>query len=242
MKKSIKGRLAFLAMVAGTMLSGSMTASAFSKETQPGAGTEPEVQIQAEEVAQEIVQPQSGASPFSIPGNGEILDDKTEDASKQFLTVQTKNGNTFFLVLDRSSNTENAYLLSMVDEGDLAGFLEGPEEEEGPEECICKEKCFVGAVDTACPLCVADLSVCVGKEKEPEKPQEAQEAQPQENTGGMEAKGLLALGLVAVCGAGAYYYFHTIKPRKEEDDESEDLEFDGPYSEEEEQEGQQEEE
>ena len=48
---------------------------------------------------------------FSVPGNGSLADDKSGDSTKEFLTVQTKNGNTFFLVLDRSSNKENVYML-----------------------------------------------------------------------------------------------------------------------------------
>ena len=53
-------------------------------------------------------------TPFSIPGNGEILDDITDDHTKDFLTVTTANGNTFFLVIDRSQNTENVYMLSLI--------------------------------------------------------------------------------------------------------------------------------
>ena len=63
-------------------------------------------------------------TPFSVPGNGEILDDITDDPTKDFLTVTTANGNTFFLVIDRSQNTENVYMLSMIDELDLQDFIE----------------------------------------------------------------------------------------------------------------------
>lgn len=73
---------------------------------------------------------------FSIPGNGEVLDDKTDDGTKEFLTIQTKNGNTFFLVLDRSSNTENVYMLSMIDENDLAEFMDETQTEETPQVVI----------------------------------------------------------------------------------------------------------
>ena len=63
-------------------------------------------------------------TPFSVPGNGEILDDITDDPTKDFLTVTTANGNTFFLVIDRSQNTENVYMLSMIDELDLQDHAE----------------------------------------------------------------------------------------------------------------------
>ncbi len=33
-----------------------------------------------------------------------------------------------------------------------------------PENCVCKEKCFIGRVNGACPLCKNDLAKCVGQE------------------------------------------------------------------------------
>ena len=43
--------------------------------------------------------------------------------TKQFLTIQTKKGNTFYMVIDRSSTSENVYMMSLVDENDLAELL-----------------------------------------------------------------------------------------------------------------------
>ena len=62
------------------------------------------------------------------------MDDKENDSSKQFLTVQTKNGNTFYMVIDRSGTSENVYMMSLVDEQDLAEFLDENEETEKKEE------------------------------------------------------------------------------------------------------------
>lgn len=60
--------------------------------------------------------------PFTIAGNGEVKDDIVDDPSKEFFTVKTKGGNTFFLVIDRARNSENVYMLSMIDEYDLQEF------------------------------------------------------------------------------------------------------------------------
>ena len=57
-------------------------------------------------------------------------------ATKEFLTVQTKNGNTFFLVLDRSSNKENVYMLSMIDEDDLAEFVTETKKQETEQPTV----------------------------------------------------------------------------------------------------------
>lgn len=71
--------------------------------------------------------------PFTIAGNGEVEDNIVDDPSKEFFTVKTKGGNTFFLVIDRARNSENVYMLSMIDEYDLQEFL-GDEERNGKQE------------------------------------------------------------------------------------------------------------
>ena len=107
----------------GIVCSAGVTAFAYTGEGTPTEqGTEAPTPIPEQTPAPQEGQTEEG-TPFSVPGNGQILDDKNNDSTKQFLTVQTKNGNTFFLVLDRSSSTENVYMLSMVDENDLAEFV-----------------------------------------------------------------------------------------------------------------------
>ena len=136
-----------LAVAGGIFSSTATTAFAYVPDPQQTeAATEPisenegtvipeqEAAGQTEGTPQE--ETQGGETPFSIPGNGEVLDDKTGDGTKEFLMIQTKNGNTFFLVLDRSSNTENVYMLSMVDENDLAEFLDETKTEEVPQVVI----------------------------------------------------------------------------------------------------------
>ena len=56
---------------------------------------------------------------FTTPGNGEVKDDITDDSTKEFLTVTTKNNNTFYIVIDRSATSQNVYMLSQIDENDL---------------------------------------------------------------------------------------------------------------------------
>ena len=51
--------------------------------------------------------------PFTIAGNGEVEDNMMDDPSKEFFTVKTKGGNTFFLVIDRARNSENVYMNAM---------------------------------------------------------------------------------------------------------------------------------
>ncbi len=152
MKDKIKKYLMVITMVVGMMFSAAMPAFAYTGSagqteadtTNVGTATgnssvengDPEDAPIAEEPSdteepeEEESQGRVQGTPFSVPGNGQLVDDMADDESKQFLTVQTKNGNTFFMVLDRSNNTENVYMLSMIDENDLAEFI-GETKEEG---------------------------------------------------------------------------------------------------------------
>ena len=68
--------------------------------------------------------------PFTQPGNGHVEDGT---GSKEFYTVQTHNGNTFYIVIDKDRMDDNAYLLSQVDERDLMEFVEEEPVEETPQ-------------------------------------------------------------------------------------------------------------
>ncbi len=142
-----------------------------------------------------------------MPGNGQLVDDMADDESKQFLTVQTKNGNTFFMVLDRSNNTENVYMLSMIDENDLAEFIGETKEDPKQEQ----------------------PSVIIPETEKPSVPEEPEmETEPKEKEGGTNTGALLAVIVLLAGGIGGYYYFKVVKPRQDEDEEdNEDLEFYG---------------
>ena len=107
-----------MAMLTATMLIGSVSATAFAQANENAE--QPETTQVVEE--QPAEQPATEETPFSTPGNGQLVDDKGNDSSKQFLTVQTKNGNTFYMVIDRAGSSENVYMMSLVDENDLAEF------------------------------------------------------------------------------------------------------------------------
>ena len=87
------------------------------------AYVEPEVKEEPVQVIEEEEPTEEEKIPFTIAGNGEVEDNITDDSSKEFFTVKTKGGNTFFLVIDRARNSENVYMLSMIDEYDLQEFL-----------------------------------------------------------------------------------------------------------------------
>lgn len=201
--KKLKKWLALFVMAAGMVSAVPVTAFAFTDEAaQTEAAAETEAPVVVEETEST---PETEATPFSVPGNGELLDDKTDDDTKQFLTIQTKNGNTFFLILDRSSNTENVYMLSMIDENDLAEFIE--------------ETAAVTEQETETPQVVIPETEERQEETEPE-------TEPEEQPEGRNAGALLAVALLLAGGIGGFYYLKVVKPKKaEEDADDEDLEF-----------------
>ena len=72
---------------------------------------------------------------FTPEGNLSLIDDLPETGGKQFLTVETKGGNYFYIIIDRAADSENVYFLNEVDEADLLALMDEPEEEAGqPDE------------------------------------------------------------------------------------------------------------
>lgn len=172
-----------------------------------------EVEEEPVQVIEEAEPTEEEKIPFTIAGNGEVEDNIVDDPSKEFFTVKTKGGNTFFLVIDRARNSENVYMLSMIDEYDLQEFLDdeernGKQEEETPAVVLPETK----------PEPTPDVEI--------DEPKEDSSGGKEDSSGGMN-KILLLVFVAALGGAGAFFYFYIYKPKpKEETPQSENLETD----------------
>ena len=109
---------------------------------------------------------------FSDEGNlvtRDLLYD--EHTNKQFITVQTSGGNTFYIVIDYDKPVDEdgeqyeTYFFSIVDEADLLAAMEAAGME--VPACACTDKCMAGAINTDCPVCATNMTECVGVEPEP---------------------------------------------------------------------------
>ena len=134
------------------------------------------------------------AVPLTPEGNLTIVDDlegaQTED--KQFITVKTKAGNTFYLIIDRAGKENNVYFLNLVDEADLRALME----EDGTLEPLPGE----GAVPTI-------------PEPEPEPtPEPETEAEEPVSEKGMNPVPILIV-LLVILGGGGLWYFKLRKPK-----------------------------
>ena len=110
-----------------------------------------------------VVEEPQEAEPLTPEGNATLVDDF--GGNKQLITVTTKVGNYFYILIDRDDEGENTvHFLNQVDDADLSALLEDGEiTEETPTVCTCTEKCEAGAVNINCPVCSADRSQCAGK-------------------------------------------------------------------------------
>ena len=156
-----------------------------------------------------------------------------EHTNKQFITVQTSGGNTFYIVIDYDKPVDEegeqyeTYFFSVVDEADLLAAAEAAGVEQAV--CSCSEKCEVGAVNTECAVCSVNMGKCVGAAPEPVETEEPAE---EPETGGSMGTLLLILAVAGI-GGGAAFYFKVIRPKQQqaaepEEDYGEDYEDDGP--------------
>lgn len=215
------------------MLTGfSVPAFAYADDTEQNLpvteATQPEEMPDAEPENPPVI---TTEEPIDGEGNAytrDLLYDKA--TNKQFITIQTKAGNTFYVVIDYDApvNDEEeqyqTYFLNMVDESDLLALMD----EKAVAElttCTCETKCEAGAVNMDCPVCKTNMSECVGAVPEPETPVNNEGEQPEEpekpekkSNVGM----LIGVVVIAVLGGAAYYYFKFVKGKKQKD---EDLDF-----------------
>ena len=132
--------------------------------------------------------------PLTPEGNLTIVDDLegSQAEDKQFITVKTKAGNTFYLIIDRAGKENNVYFLNLVDEADLRALME----EDGTLEPLPGE----GAVPTV-------------PEPEPEPtPEPETEVEEPVSEKGMNPVPII-LVLLVILGGGGLWYFKLRKPK-----------------------------
>ena len=218
-------------LCAALMLTGGFSVTAFAQTPEGEDATDDSGVIYEEPQKEE---------PLTPDGNATLVDDF--GGNKQLITVTTKNGNYFYILIDRDDEGENTvHFLNQVDDADLFALLEDGESTEAqtPAVCTCTEKCETGKINTSCPVCSTNMTACSGKEAEPETEETTEQPEETSNTGGLFVFLIVAL----LGGGGALYYFKFMKPKQSvkgstdlEDFDLEDYDEDEPEAGSEEQE------
>ena len=224
MKKSKLFRTLTLA-VAAALCMATTTVTAYAGGADPDPVPLPETTEAPAEVPEETEEPTTGGmEPEGVPvtpqGNATLVDDFFGD--KQLITVTTKAGNYFYILIDRANEDKETavHFLNQVDDADLQALLE--DGKAAPETCTCTTKCAAGAVNTNCPVCKTNMTECTGPEPEPQEPEE-------DEAKGSGMGGLVVFLVVALIGGGAALYFFKFKKPKADTkggDELDEFDFD----------------
>ena len=194
---------ALLTLCAALVLMGGFSVTAYAQT--------PEGQDDATDDSGVVYEEPEKEEPLTPDGNATLVDDF--GGNKQLITVTTKNGNYFYILIDRDDKGENTvHFLNQVDEADLMALMEdGNTATEPPTVCNCTEKCDAGTVNVSCPVGKDNMTACSGKEAEPETEEPAEQPEKKNNTGGL----LVFLIVALLGGGGAAYYFKVMKPKQD---------------------------
>ena len=212
------------ALVLSVALCAGMAAPAFAYDGEPVEEVEQPVLTAAteEEEAVTVTDEETGA--LTPEGNLTLVDDYHTDYSdgsgQQFITLVSKSGATFYLVIDRNAKgQQTVHFMNLVDEADLLSLMEDEDAEAYTAE---KEAAAQAAQERK------------QAEEDAKKAAEEAEASGSEQTGGNKvtkyaATFLGVLALVGLVAGGGIYTFMKQKQKKQAEKEA--LDPDANYTE-----------
>ena len=214
----------FGALLLSAVLCIGMAAPAFAFEGEAAPVEQPVLPEVVEEDVVTITDETSGA--LTPEGNLTLVDDYHTDYSdgsgQQFITLVSKSGNTFYLVIDRNSKgAQTVHFMNLVDEADLLALME---EEDADAYTAEKEAVAVAQAEQD------RLKAEEEAKKAAEEAAASGEKQPKENKVTKIASGFLGVVvLIALAAGGIFYAFAKQKQKKQAEKEA--LDPDANYTE-----------
>ena len=210
------------ALLVSAALCAGMAAPAFAYGGEPVEEAEQPVltSTTAEEDAVTVTDEESGA--LTPEGNLTLVDDYhtnySDGSGQQFITLVSKSGNTFYLVIDRNAKgQQTVHFMNLVDEADLLALME---EEEADAYTAEKEA-----------AAQAEQDRLKAEEEAKKAAEEAATAEPpKENKITKYAGAFLGVvALIALAAGGGFYFYRQQMQKKMAEKEA--LDPDADYTE-----------
>ena len=210
----------FGALLLSAVLCIGMAAPAFAYEGDTAPVEEPVLpEVVEEEDAVTITDEETGA--LTPEGNLSLVDDYhtsySDGSGQQFITLVSKSGATFYLVIDRNAKgQQTVHFMNLVDEADLLTLMEEEDADAYTAEREAAEQDKLKAEEEAKKA--AEEAAASGTE------------QPKENKVTKIASGFLGVVvLIALAAGGGFYAFTKQKQKKQAEKEA--LDPDANYTE-----------
>ena len=206
------------ALLVSAALCAGMAAPAFAFEGEAAPVEQPVLPEVVEEDFVTVTDETSGA--LTPEGNLTLVDDYytnySDGSGQQFITLVSKSGNTFYLVIDRNAKgQQTVHFMNLVDEADLLALME---EEDADAYTAEKEAAAKAEQDK--------LKAEEEAKKAAEEAEKAADA-PKENKVTKYAAGFLGVvALIALVAGGGAYFFIQQKNKKQAEKEAIDPDAD----------------
>ena len=215
----------FGALLLSAVLCIGMAAPAFAYEGDTTPVEQPVLPEVVEEDTVTITDEESGA--LTPEGNLTLVDDYytnySDGSGQQFITLVSKSGATFYLVIDRNSKgAQTVHFMNLVDEADLLALME-----EDAADAYTAEK--EAAAKAEQDKLKAEEEAKKAEEEAKKAAEEAEKAAnaPKENKVTKYAAAFLGvIALIALAAGGGFYFFIQQKNKKQAEKEAIDPDAD----------------
>ena len=209
------------ALLVSAALCAGMAAPAFAFEGEAAPVEQPVLPEVVEEDVVTVTDETAGA--LTPEGNLTLVDDYHTDYSdgsgQQFITLVSKSGATFYLVIDRNAKgQQTVHFMNLVDEADLLALME-----EDAADAYTAEK-------EAAAQAEQDRLKAEEEAKKAAEEAASGEEQPKENKVTKIASGFLGVVVLIALAAGGIFYAFT-KQKQKKQAEKEALDPDANYTE-----------